>query len=370
MESVQEVPIELFSTCPQFAVEERSSYLQRVIGISNWSERAGCKGILIYSDNSQVDPWLLSEIIIQNTKSLSPLVAIQPIYMHPYTVAKMVATLGHLFQRRVYLNMVAGGFKNDLTSLHDTPHDERYARLSEYTTIIRQLLTTPAAASHDGRYYQIQNLKMTPALDPELAPGIFVSGSSDAGLAAAQALGATAIHYPEPAKDYLTHLLDDSISHGIRIGIIARESEEDAWQVAYSYFPEDRKGQITQQLAMKVSDSVWHKRLSQVAEVSERNPYWLSPFQNYKTFCPYLVGSYEQVAAELEVYIRAGMRKFILDIPRNEEDLLDINVAFQLARSKHDNVQAIASLGNDAGGNSAADEKTAPAMTFNRLAEC
>jgi len=43
-----------------------------------------------------------------------PLVAVQPVYMHPYSVAKMVSTLAFLHQRRVFLNMVAGGFKNDL----------------------------------------------------------------------------------------------------------------------------------------------------------------------------------------------------------------------------------------------------------------
>lgn len=327
-----EPQIELFSTCPQSAGADRRAYLQKVVDVSLWSERAGYKGILVYSDNSQVDPWLLSQIIIQNTQRLSPLVAVQPIYMHPYTVAKMAATLGHLFQRRIYLNMVAGGFKNDLTALNDTtPHDQRYTRLTEYTAIIQQLLSNAVPVTYEGRFYKVENLKITPPLDRDILPGIVVSGSSEAGLAAARALGATAIHYPEPSREYLNHSPDDSISHGIRIGIIARESEAAAWQTAYAYFPEDRKGQLTQQLAMKVSDSVWHKKLAELSETGERNPYWLFPFQNYKTFCPYLVGSYEQVAAELEAYINAGMRTFIFDIPQNEEDLSHINTAFRRA---------------------------------------
>jgi len=53
----------------------------------------------------------------------------------------MIVTLGHLYGRRVYLNVVAGGFKNDLTALNDaTPHDKRYQRLTEYTLIIKHLL--------------------------------------------------------------------------------------------------------------------------------------------------------------------------------------------------------------------------------------
>src|ERR1044071_7160904 len=109
-----------FSTCPQSAVGDRRTYLRNVIDIARWSERAGCKGILVYSDNSQVDPWSLSQVILAHTEHLCPLVAVQPVYMHPYTVAKAISTFGFLFGRRVYLNMVAGGFKNDLAALHDT----------------------------------------------------------------------------------------------------------------------------------------------------------------------------------------------------------------------------------------------------------
>src|SRR6516225_8314704 len=113
-ESMQEV--EVFSTCPQSSGASPEMYRQQVIDVARWSEQCGCKGILVYSDNSLVDPWLITQIIIENTDRICPLVAVQPIYAHPYTVAKMLATLGFLFKRRVYLNMVAGGFKNDLTA--------------------------------------------------------------------------------------------------------------------------------------------------------------------------------------------------------------------------------------------------------------
>src|SRR2546427_12610569 len=191
--------VELFSTCPASTGTDPGAYAQTVAEIARWSERYGCKGILVYSDNSLIDPWLVSQIIVQHTTSLCPLVAVQPVYMHPYTVAKMVASFGYLYGRRIYLNMVAGGFKNDLNSLNDpTPHDERYARLAEYTTLILDLLRAPAPVTLAGRYYSVTNLKMTPPLAPELLPGVFVSGSSAARLEAARSLGATAGPYPKP----------------------------------------------------------------------------------------------------------------------------------------------------------------------------
>jgi len=154
------------------------------------------RGILIYTDNGLVDPWLVAQLVLTHTERLCPLVAVQPVYMHPYAIAKMVASLGFLYGRRAYLNMVAGGFKNDLNALNDpTPHDERYTRLVEYTSLVMDLLRGEAAITREGGYYRVTNLKMTPPLPPELLPGVFISGSSAAGLEAARVLGATAVQY-------------------------------------------------------------------------------------------------------------------------------------------------------------------------------
>jgi alkanesulfonate monooxygenase len=254
-------------------------------------------------------------------------VAVQPIYMHPYTVAKTLTSIGNLFSRRIYLNMVAGGFKNDLIALDDTtPHDRRYARLEEYVRIITQLLEG-GTVTFEGEFYRVDKLKLTPPLAPDLFPGVFVSGSSDAGAAAARNIGATAIKYPKPASE--EDAGSDLTDCGIRVGIIARKTGQEAWNVAHARFPEDRRGRLTRQLASKVSDSVWHKELSDPsADRNDSSPYWLVPFQNYKTMCPYLVGSYERVAEELARYIHAGYRTVILDVPPSEDELAHTFAAF------------------------------------------
>src|SRR5689334_13726612 len=105
--------LQIFSTSPS-SVTAPDNYSRRIADVARWSEAAGCTGILVYTDNSLADPWLVSQIVIESTQTLCPLVAVQPVYMHPYTVAKMVSTLGFLHGRRLFLNMVAGGFKNDL----------------------------------------------------------------------------------------------------------------------------------------------------------------------------------------------------------------------------------------------------------------
>jgi alkanesulfonate monooxygenase len=325
--------ITIFSTCPQSKDVDQAAYLDRVADVSRWSEEAGYQGILVYADNGIVDPWLVSQIVLQSTERLSPLVAIQPVYMHPYAAAKMVTSLAFLHGRRVFLNMLAGGFKNDLIALGDeTPHDDRYARTVEYTTIMTRLMKGDKPVTFQGKYYGVTNLRLTPPLSPELFPGLLISGSSDAGLAAARELGATAVKYPKPPGEEVDQH-GDVIDSGVRVGIIARADSDEAWRVARERFPEDRKGQITHKLAMKVSDSTWHEQLSQLGKdpVSDDNPYWLGPFENYKTFCPYLVGSYDRVAAELTRYVGLGFATFILDIPASREELEHTAVTFERA---------------------------------------
>jgi len=338
--------IDIFATCPQsrgITYLDRVRYLNQVDDVAHWSDRAGCRGILIYTDNGIVDPWLVAQRVIERTEQLCPLVAVQPLYMHPYTVAKMVSSLAFPHGRRVYLNMVAGGFVTDLKALADeTEHDDRYRRLVEYTTIVSELLRAEGGCSFSGDFYRVRNLALRPPLPSHLFPPIFVSGSSAAGLAAARTLGATAVKYPQRMAEEAVAGTFEVPRIGMRIGVFARPTAEEAWQGALGRFPVDRKGQITHSLAMRVSDSNWHHQLSRLGDVefSDEHPYWLGPFENYRTFCPYLVGSYARVGEELRRYIALGFRTFILDIPQEEEDFEHTAAAFDAALAVSDSEEA------------------------------
>ena len=83
--------IRIYTTCPQSKDVDRRDYMRQVIEIAQWSEEFHCDGMLIYTDNGLVDPWLVAQVVVENTERLMPLVAVQPIYMHPYAVAKLVA---------------------------------------------------------------------------------------------------------------------------------------------------------------------------------------------------------------------------------------------------------------------------------------
>ena len=155
--------------------------------------------------------------------------------------------------------------------------------------------------SHD---FILESSSINFPLSAELFPGIMMSGSSPAGAAAAAEVGAIAVKYPERVGDEPMIASELAGPSGVRIGIITRNTTAEAWQVAHERFPADRRGQMLHRLAMQVSDSCWHQQLSKMANESaaKDNPNWLGPFENYRTFCPYLVGSYERVAQELATH--------------------------------------------------------------------
>ena len=330
---MEERSISVYSTCPPSNSAGEDGYRAKAIEVARWSEEHGCRGILVYTDNGLLDPWSVAQVILANTERIRPLVAVQPIYMHPYTAAKNIVSLACLYGRAIDLNMLAGGFRNDLLALGDaTPHDDRYVRTTEYTAILDALLAGERPVTFAGRYYSVDKLRLTPALPPELRPRILISGSSPAGMRAARELRAVAVQYPQPAETYAKAPPDHDVATGFRVGIIARDDADEAWRIAHQRFPVDRKGQLTHQLAMKTSDSQWHRQLSALGAPGARSPYWMVPFENYRTFCPYLVGDHDTVAEHLAGYLRAGFSTLIVDVPREPDDLAHGNIALARAR--------------------------------------
>ena len=324
----------VYSTIPPFA-PEIADFPARVAEVAQWSEQNGCRGSLVYTDNSLLDPWLVADLVLGATDRLRPLVAVQPVYMHPYSVAKMITTLCRLHGRGVDVNWVAGGFIKDLEALGDnTPHDQRYERIVEYVQIVVGLLANEAPVDLDGEFHSVHGLRLDPPLLTGERVQMTLSGSSEAGLAAAHAIGATAVQYPDPRLERTPMAATRTVELGIRVGIIARDDEDEAWAVAHQRFPPDRKGQLVHRLAMSVSDSVWHQQLSEAAvEHHPESPFWMVPFKNYKTFCPYLVGTYERVADAIAFYLRSGYTTFITDVPFIEEDSVSMARVFAMAEA-------------------------------------
>ncbi|MCH8567110.1 MAG: LLM class flavin-dependent oxidoreductase [Balneolales bacterium] len=330
---------ELFTTISESIKSDSVQYLRELKRIAVQSEKYGYKGILVYSDNRLADPWVIAAFLLSETAQLIPMIALQPIYMHPFTVAKKISSIAFMHKRKVALNLVAGGYINDLKALGESmEHNRRYDRLIEYSEIIQKLLTTKEGVTYIGEFYQIQNLKLSPEMPEELLPDYYLSGSSDAAKQAAARLGAKLIQYPEPMDELKKNGADKTaIIEGIRIGVLARHNHEKAWKEAHNRFPATRIGQISHQLAKQTTDAVWHNKLSGLNSngfsCNEKSAYWLGPFEHYHTFCPYLVGSYDEVAKAISYYLQAGCKTCIIDTPVSDVELHSTMQVFSRAQS-------------------------------------
>ena len=324
----------VYTTAPSSHGLTGEQFQARTVEVGRWTEEAGHRGLLVYTDNSLIDPWAVAQYLIERTDRLVPLVAVQPLYMHPFFLARRIASIAHLYGRPVDLNLVTGGFAGHQMELGDVlEHDERYERLTEYGRVVGKLLRSQKPVTHLGRHYSLNRLAPSLPMPVELLPRLCVSGASAACAATGSALGALRLSYPHPIAEYAATpgALEGC---GIRFGIIAREDAADAWREAHARFPADEFGERLHDVAAGQVESHWHQELSQRAaeDAAARECYWLYPFRAYKTFCPYLVGDYTTVGQAIARYLELGVGTIILDVPKDEEDLWHARIALERAQ--------------------------------------
>lgn len=100
---------------------------------------------------------------------------------HPTPVAKQISTLDHLTEGRFIFGVGLGGeFPKEYESC-SVPINERGARLAEGIEVIRKLWTGETV-SHQGRFWQFRDVKMTPAPRQRGGPPIWCGGRQEAAL--------------------------------------------------------------------------------------------------------------------------------------------------------------------------------------------
>jgi alkanesulfonate monooxygenase len=320
--------LRIFSAIPRNPDNPRA-HVDDLVRVARFGDRHGLAGTLLFTSNdTPVDPWAMAQHIVAQTQLCAPLIAVNPVYAHPFTVAKLVSSLGELHRRKVYLNMITGAATGDLTALGDAePHQERYARLEEFIRIVRQLLGSPRPLSFKGRYYATDNLQLRPRLPPDLMPEFLLAGQSDAAHRVARETGALMMQM-------LPKDLEQGIrSPGINLGIFARADRRQAIRDAGHRFQDSAEARQLLAFSMDNTDSTWKRRLADSGGKGELhdNGYWLLPFLTYQADCPYLVGSYQEIGAHLRRFAELNVTTMILDMVADDDEL--VHIAKALASS-------------------------------------
>jgi alkanesulfonate monooxygenase len=295
------------------------------------NEQYGFCGLLFFQSNStEFDPWTVAQDMMAKVPSLCPFIAVNPVYMHPYTVAKMVYSLGKLYQRKVYLNFIAGTTRSDMESLKSyKSHEDRYRRLAEYIQIVAELLKAVTPYSFSGEHYSTKNLSLPYLLPKNLLPEFFIAGSSDGANMTRSLTGARKLEMAKAMAESDTENLE-AIHFGVFSCATTREAEQ---KLSQTFDTDTSDSTELLELSMSNTDAVWKQQLTQGVD---DHIFRLQPFKNFQTDCPYLVGSHEDVAQYITKYIDAGARTFIVETA--QEDLVSLHAVMDIVKNKRPGV--------------------------------
>lgn len=319
----------VFSVSPRPRHAVPQAYWPDVQAAIAWSDAYGCTGMLIFvANDSPVDPWLVAVHGLATTTRFSPLVAVNPVYMHPFSAARMVSSLSNLYGRRIYLNMVTGTAASHLQALNDSlTHDDRYARLGEYIALMTRLLSAREPISFAGSFYGVTRLQLLPPVPTSLFPEFLLAGQSDAARAIGERLGVTRMQILQPT------LHDGVQAQGIYFGLVTRETDEAAQRAAHRLFPDAPEGRAIVEASLGNTDSVWKHRLGREASTEiAASGYWLGPFHHNQADAPFFVGSHRRAAALIASLAERGVDTVILELGLAEEEYDHASNAFALAR--------------------------------------
>ncbi|MFC5699986.1 FMNH2-dependent alkanesulfonate monooxygenase [Cohnella faecalis] len=308
------------------------SYYQQV---AMAADDLGFHGVLLPTGRSCEDSWVLASMLVPVTRKLKYLIAVRPGLMSPTLAARMASTFDRHSNGRLLINVVAGGDPAELEAdgIH-LEHDERYALTDEFMTVWRELLQQQSV-NFDGNHIRIKDaVNFYPALQRPHPP-VFFGGSSPAAIDTALKHADHYLTWGEPLEqvaEKIAHVRaraeeeGRTIRFGIRLHVIVRETEDEAWAAADDLIRhlDDETIARAQQIYARM-DSHGQKRMTQLHNGSRSNlvigpNLWTGIGLVRGGAGTALVGSADNVAARIREYADLGIESFILSgYPHLEE---------------------------------------------------
>lgn len=209
--------------------------------IAQAADELGYRGVLLPTGRGCEDAWLVAASLLPATERLKFLVAVRPGLIAPALAARMAATFDRLSGGRLLINVVTGGDPVELAGegVHMS-HDARYAVTDEFLTVFRQL-AAGKLVNFEGAHYKLVDgkLLLPPVQEPHVP--IYFGGSSPAAHGVAVKHADVYLTWGEPPAAIAEKLADvrwraaalgHTVRFGIRLHVIVRDSEAEAWRAA------------------------------------------------------------------------------------------------------------------------------------------
>lgn len=190
------------------------------------------------AEKDQLETWTSTAGLATVTQHIELMPAVRPTFKHPVLVAKMAGNIDQMSGGRMALNLVSGWWQkeSDAMGLPSLPHDDRYQRSEEYLTILKGLWTQPHF-SFSGRYYQVNDVTLSPLPVRKPHPKIYLGGESDIAQRLAAKLADEYLINGRPvekAKELIDHVrpygaeYGRELQFGISAFVICRNTEAEA----------------------------------------------------------------------------------------------------------------------------------------------
>ena len=314
------------------------------------ADTLGYDGVLLPTGRSCEDAWVVASSLIHATKQLKFLVAVRPGLSTPGLAVRMASTFDRLSNGRLLINVVTGGDPQELEA--DglfADHAERYEISDEFIRIWRGALAGEggdAGFDFEGKHLKVKGAKTLYPPVQKPYPPLYFGGSSAAAHDLAAEQMDVYLTWGEPPAAVAEKIADirasaaqhgRTVKFGIRLHVIVRETNEEAWRAAeklISHLDDDviAKAQAT----FSRMDSEGQRRMAALhggrrdkLEVSPN--LWAGVGLVRGGAGTALVGDAETVAERIREYQALGIETFIFSgYPHLEESYRFAELVFPL----------------------------------------
>lgn len=309
----------------------RSNY-EHCSSIAEAADRLGFGNILLptsYMVGQEGIPFAAG--IAHRTQQMNLLLAIRTGEIHPPMLARHIATLDHLLQGRLTINII----NSDLPGCKEDPA-LRYQRCAEVIEILQQAWTKEEI-NHSGSVYPRFQMKTDPVktYQQKGGPLLYFGGTSPGSRDLCARYCDVFLMWPETEEQIYATMQDMSeraaaygrkIDFGLRIHIIVRETEEAARAHAKTIMSRFDEKQLNLKNRAQDAQSEGVRRQDALREAMADADDFVEPhlwmgIGRARSGCGgALVGTPEQLIKKLQRYMDMGIRSFILSgYPLKEE---------------------------------------------------
>ena len=255
------------------------------------------------------------------TDKINLLAAVRCGEMQPIMLARTIATLDHMLEGRLTVNIISSDFPGEKAD-----SDYRYQRSREVVEILKQAWTQDEI-NYEGEVYTFKGLTTDPVRPFQTGgPLLYFGGYSPSALELCGQHCDVYLMWPEP-KEALEGRMRDvnavaerygrTLDYGLRVHMIVRDTEAEAREYADYIVSklDDEYGQLIRDRALD-STSLGVSHQAKARELADKFGYvepnlWTGVGRARSGCGAALVGSTDQVLSKIEDYQKMGIRAFI-----------------------------------------------------------